>query len=127
MTKQELMDATIIVLLSDGTFKLFEYGDFPQLNSTINQPDMQIKAQPAIATPISAQPTQSPSIFIQTEDELFINSPKKGIVNIKDWDAINGFDGALLGWANFSLKRSDLNPVDIQIIHDILAGHLPAK
>lgn len=128
MTKQELMDATIIVLLTDGTFKLFEYGDFPQLKSTINQPDMEVKCEPAIAAEIEKQ-TQKisekyPPLFIETEDGILIRSKKNGLVKIEDWDTLH-FDGALQGYARFLLKGKELNLGDLNIINDILIGKLP--
>jgi hypothetical protein len=124
MTKEQLQDATIIVLLADGTFKLFDYAHTPQLRSTINEPEMEIKCEPAIAAKVQKPQEKYSPIFIQTEDGILTRSKKHGLVNIEDWDSLH-FDGALQGHARYCLKRQDLNEGDLNIIHDILTGRLP--
>jgi len=128
MTKQELINSTIIVLTADGKFKIFDYEDLPQLKSTINQPDMEVKAEPAIAAEIEKQSQRIsekyPPLFIETEDGILIRSKKHGLVALEDWDSLH-FDGALQGYARFLLKGKELNLGDLNIINDILIGKLP--
>ena len=128
MTKEQLQDATIIVLLADGTFKLFDYAHTPQLPSTINEPEMEIKCEPAIAAEIERQTQRIsekyPPLFIETEDGILIRSKKNGLVKIEDWDTLH-FDGALQGYARFLLRGKELNLGDLNIINDILTGKLP--
>lgn len=110
MTKNDLKNATLIILTADGRWNIFKY-------------DESLKQQPQVQQDADMNSVEAPSIFLLDEDKLFIRS-KNGLVPVEEWDN-KYFKGALKGWANEALKRPNLNPVDITILHDILAGKLP--
>jgi len=136
MNKNSLNGATLIALKADGTFEIYHNEELP---STINSPEHEVKAEPAIekwaglneadeAIIDAADMTELPyhklpelyNVFIEGEDGPQIYTRQNGLVYVHEYDMVY-FDGALQGWCRHALnKRQDLSKKDRKLINHIL-------
>lgn len=135
MQKEELQNSTIIVLQSNGKFKIYDheddgphydvYGLQPTIKPTpgdiLSQP---IKAEAAIEAAIEAQTQRIskdyPSIFvICPETGKRMIKAKGDLIYIDEWDNKH-FPGALKGWARWNITNRTLNSEDVFILKEIL-------